>query len=212
MFSYRERLLKEPYYHLFNRGVDKREVFLDDSDYQRAYDTLFFYTAENILKRFSLSSLEEKDFLKSSRDKLVSIISFCFMPNHFHVQVKEEKVSGLSTFISRFSNSYTRYFNLKYKRGGYLFQGKYKKTTIQTDEQLLHVSRYIHLNPLIGNLVSKLEEYRWFSYPEFLSLRKGFCEKEIILSHFSSIQDYINFIADQANYARSLKMLNTSEV
>jgi len=212
MFSYRERLLEEQYYHLFNRGVDKREVFLDDSDYQRAYDTLFFYTAENIPKRFSMSNSREKDFIKSSRDKLVSVISFCFMPTHFHFQVKEEKVNGLSTFISRFSNSYTRYFDLKYKRGGYLFQGKYKKTTIQTDEQLLHVSRYIHLNPLMSNLVLELEEFRWSSYPEFLSLHHGFCKKEIILSHFSSIQDYINFIADQADYARSLKILNTSEV
>ena len=131
------------------------------------------------------------------------------MPNHFHFLLKQVANRGISKFISNFTNSYTRYFNTKNKREGALFKGKFKSVRIESDEQLLHVSRYTHLNPYSSYVIKTLEElenYPYSSLPEYLQRSpKGSCQKEIILDQFKNLNSYKNFVFDQANYQRELE-------
>ncbi len=105
-------------------------------------------------------------------------------------------------------NSYVHYVNVKHKRIGPLFQGRFKSVLIESDEQLLHVSRYIHLNPLVSGLVSGLDNYLWSSYLAYIENREdGLSNPDLILSNFKTREDYKQFLLDQENYARSLEQL-----
>lgn len=130
------------------------------------------------------------------------------MPNHFHLLLKQNIDNGITEFAGKFSNSYTKYYNTKYNRIGPLFQGEFKAIIIESDEQLVHVSRYIHLNPTSSNLVKNLDQYEWSSYPEYLGqVKNGFCDKEVVLGHFKKIKDYQQFVLDQAGYAQELEFI-----
>lgn len=115
---------------------------------------------------------------------------------------------GISKFMSNFANSYTRYFNTKSKRKGPVFEGKFKAKRIETDEQLLHLSRYIHLNPHSSFVVKNLKELEsdpYSSFPEYIQeTDTSFCNKEIILGHFWDTVSYKEFVFDQADYQREL--------
>ena len=107
--------------------------------------------------------------------------------------------------MQRLANSYAHYVNTKYKRVGPLFEGRFKNRLIETDEQLVHVSRYIHLNPLIANLISRLNDYKWSSYTSLVNgLGDEIVEPGEILGHFKSGEDYDKFILAQVDYAREL--------
>ena len=130
------------------------------------------------------------------------------MPNHFHFLIKQLKDGGITEFVSKLSNSYTKYYNTKYNRVGPLLQGEFKAVLIESDDQLIHVSRYIHLNPIASFLVKDLKNYRWSSYPEFTGeIKDGFCAKEEILSFFKSPKDYEKFVLDQVDYAQKLELI-----
>lgn len=121
--------------------------------------------------------------------------------------IKQVKDGGITEFISKFSNSYTKYFNTKHNRVGALFQGQLKAVLIENDEQFLHVSRYIHLNPLASFLVKDLDDYEWSSYYAYINNIDGTCNKEEILGHFTSPQAYRQFVLDQAEYAQQLEII-----
>ncbi len=128
------------------------------------------------------------------------------MLNHYHLLVKQNREGGITEFLGKLSNSYTKYFNTKYNRVGQLFQGEFKAVLIESDEQLMHVSRYIHLNPIASLLVKDLESYSWSSYLEYLGLtNSGFCNKEDILGLFKNTQAYNQFVSDQIGYALELE-------
>jgi putative transposase len=131
------------------------------------------------------------------------------MPNHFHILLRQRENNGISKFVSDFANSYTRYFNTRQdKRLGALFEGRFKSVHIEDENQLLHVHRYIHINPAVSYIVKSddLENYRWSSLPEYMDIVKDdICEKQTILSNFSSVENYKSFIFDQIDYARHLK-------
>jgi len=117
--------------------------------------------------------------------------------------LKQVRDGGISEFISKISNSYTKYFNIKNDRIGPLLQGDFKAVHIESNEQLLHVGRYIHLNPVIGFVTKDLELYKWSSYPEYIDLIKdSICEKEIILSQFETKNDYKQFVLNHVDYAQ----------
>lgn len=195
------------YYHVFNRGVEKRQIFLVKRDYQRFLETLIYYQNANPPVRFSFSKIPSAP-KKSREEKLVEIICYTLMPTHFHLLLQQVKENGITTFISKTSNSYAKFFNTKYKRIGSLFSGPFKAVRIENNEQLLHVNRYIHLNPLIDFLVEDLRSYLYSSYPEYLNISQTkFCNKEPILSHFKSISDYEKFVLDQEDYGRKIKQI-----
>lgn len=206
--SYRQVVFaNEQFYHVFNRGVEKRTTFIDRRDYNRFIDSLNYYRSKNQHIRFSFRgriAIENKNI--SSDPLFAEVVSYCLMPNHFHLLLKQVNDNGITTFLSKLSNSYTKYFNTKYRRVGPLFQGSFKAVRIASDEQLIHVSRYIHLNPLIDYLVKDLRAYVYSSYLEYLRIKEGFCHKDYIMSNFSS-EAYEKFVLDQENYGRSIKLL-----
>ncbi len=207
--------MNEEIYHVFNRGIAAQPTFSDKRDYMRALETLFFYQNENPPVRYAkfltLSRQQRSEILDKMAERkhlLVEIIAYCLMPNHFHLMLKQQADNGISKFMANFSNSYTRYFNTKYKRYGPLYQGKFKAIRVETDEQLFHLSRYIHLNPYssyVVKTIEDLENYPFSSFPEYLGKAvNNYCAKEIILDNFKK-SSYQKFVFDQADYQRGLE-------
>lgn len=194
-------------YHLYNRGLGKQNIFFSNRDYSIFLDSLFYYQITNPKLKFSLGKNNQSVHPDKS-NKLVEIICYCLMPNHFHLLVRQVKENGVSTFMRRFGNSYTRYINIKYNRPGPLFQGVFKAVLIETNEQLVHVSRYIHLNPLVANLVRNLKLYRWSSYLDFIGLNLNTnLNSRIVAEQFKSGSDYEKFVMDQADYGAELERI-----
>ena len=130
------------------------------------------------------------------------------MPNHFHLLVKQLSDGGITEFMRKAMHSYTKYRNIKYKRQGPVFQGIFKAVRVETDEQLVHLSRYIHLNPLVASLVSNLEHYLWSSYKDYIiSDGDPRIAKEEVLNFFNSPAQYQRFVLDHADYAAILEQL-----
>lgn len=128
------------------------------------------------------------------------------MPNHYHFILKQIQDNGISEFINKVSNSYTKYFNTRHNRVGPLLQGQFKAVRVESDEQLIHLSRYIHLNPIISFLIKDLCKYPWSSYLDFIDLKPDkICQNDLVLSLFKNSQDYEKFVLDQIDYAKSLK-------
>ena len=188
------------YYHIYNRGVDKRVTFMDEDDIQRFYDSMKEF---NVLE--PIGSIYENSFAKklgsstskSERDALlVGLTAYCANPNHFHLILKQEAEKGIEKFMHRIGTGYTKYFNNKYKRGGALFQGRFKSVHIDSNEYLLHVSAYVNLNDRVhqlGSPTSKLVRSR-SSWGEYTDRRiQGICEKKIILGQFRNIAEYKGF-------------------
>jgi len=196
-------------YHVVNRGVEEREIFLDKRDYTRFLDAFIYYQKAKPPARFSFRGRLNKEVLArlTTLENLVEIICYCLMPNHFHFLLRQTKNEGISLFISRLSNSYTRYFNTRHRRTGHLLQGPFKAKRIETEEQLIHVSRYIHLNPAVGFLVKDLNHYPCSSFLEYVKKdeEKGICQRESVLAQFSSPKEYEKFVCDQKDYALKLK-------
>lgn len=201
-------LVNGQYYHIFNRGSDKRNIFSRSRDYQRFQLTFYYYQFTDQKKRFSkLAKSDFKDFNPDPATKLVEILCYCLMPNHFHFLVKQLKNNGIPIFMSKLCNSYTKYFNTKYPRVGPLLQGKYQNVLIENEEQLIHLSRYIHLNPVVSGIVKSPENYQWSSYPEYITGQKRFCNLEEILNLFKSSGKYQEFVEAQIDYGMTLEIL-----
>jgi len=209
------QLVNNEIYHIFNKGVASQPTFLDKREYTRAIEAACYY--QNIIPplkyaKFLLLSAKERvkliNQLKEQKDWLVEIICFCFMPNHFHFLLKQLTDGGISKFMSNFTNSYTRYFNTKNERSGHLFGGKFKSVRIKTDEQLIHVSRYVHLNPYTAYVVKsfkELEEYLYSSFAEYIGKNtSNLCNKDIVISNFKTAESYRQFVFDNADYRREL--------
>lgn len=206
-------LVDEEYYHIFNRGVARQPTFLNKNDYKQALLALSYYrfTSPPVrLSRFKEFSKEERNRIAANmrkKEKFAEIISFVFMPNHFHLLLKQTVNNGIPHFLSKFTNSYTKYFNTKYNRVGPLFQGVFKSVHIESDEQLIHLSRYIHLNPVVSAVIDQqsLFSYEWSSLPDFLAGKSDLVQIEPILKQFKTLEDYKKFILDNVDYGKKLE-------
>lgn len=207
-------LVNNQFYHVYNRGINKQPIFREIKDYRRAIELIKFYQYSHPPLRYSkyqLLSLDRKqEFWKitAKTSKLISINSYCLMPNHFHLLAEQKTDNGISKYLSNLQNSYTKYFNTKHNRTGPLLQGQFKAVRIEDDNQLLHVNRYIHLNPYSSFIVKSIDDilaYPWSSIQEYLKTTiNPICEKGIILSNFKNINEYKSFILEQADYQRQL--------
>lgn len=201
-------LVNDMLYHVYNRGAEKKVTFLQPRDFKRFIKTLYYYQYLGPKPSFSkFSKLNFNSFKPELNKKIVDIICYCLMPNHFHLLVKQLKDHGISIFVSQVCNSYTKYFNTKYLRVGALLQGVFKAELIESDEQLLHVSRYIHLNPIVSGLTKNLNNYPYSSYQEFIYQNQGLCNTTEILNFFSSPKKYQEFVEDQIDYGTTLEIL-----
>lgn len=208
-------LVTGEFYHVYNRGTAKLPTFINDSDYKQAQLTATYYQFKELpvkLSRFkALDSNKRSEILESIRHtgKIVDIISYVFMPNHFHFLLRQAAQDGVSKFVGQFSNSYTRYFNTKHSRPGSLFQGTFKAVHIETENQLLHVSRYIHLNPFVSAVIKKeeLPYYYWSSYPDYLRGQSDLVDVTSVMSRFKSPMEYQSFVLNHSDYAQQLEII-----
>lgn len=200
-------------YHIYNRGVEKRTIFLNKRDYARFLELMDYYRFANCPIKFSsfkrLSVQERQTLiekLQSASKYFVEIYAFCLMPNHVHLLLKQLLDNGISKFMAKITNGFSHYFNIRYERVGHLFQGNFGAVRIENDEQHIHVSRYIHLNPVSSYLIAlpDLKRYEYSSYPQYLGMGDGFCNTTPIISHFKDQEAYKKFVYDQADYARTL--------
>ena len=181
-------LVCDEYYHVYNRGVDKRIVFQDSLDIGRfLQDIQEFNTIEPIGSIFENSFSKDK----SINDKLVEIVCYCLNPNHFHLLLKQVSENGISEFMKRLSGGYTLYFNNRNKRTGALFQGKFKSSHIDSNTYLLHVSAYINLNNHLRNGVPSNSKSSWEEYVD-AKVSRG-CKTEIILDQYKNRGEYKKF-------------------
>ncbi len=173
-------------YHVYNRGVEKRDVFINGKDYLRFIHDLHEFN--NIFPAENSYYLKNKSFevglrkTNRKRELLVEIYAFCLMPNHFHLMLRQYVEGGITEFMRKIGTGYTNYFNQKYERVGSLFQGKYKLVRLDRQAYFFHLPNYIHLNPLgIGSVewqndVTKnlekamefLESYKWSSFLDYI--------------------------------------------
>lgn len=194
------------FYHVFNRGVAKMQIFNNFHDYNRFYKTFLYYLIQGPKPKFSIFSPETVTLNKDN--KIVDIICYCLMPNHFHFLLKQRLEGGITEFMSKLSNSYTKYYNVRNTRIGPLLQGDFKAVHVEANNQLLHLSRYIHLNPVVNYVTKDLDSYIWSSYDEYVNDNKNnVCSKEIILDQFNSLGAYRKFVLDQEEYARELETI-----
>lgn len=205
-------------YHVFNRGVEKRPTFTDKKEYERAIKSISYYRFNNLTLSLAEALKLEKEkrnlfFLELNEKgkELVEIICYCLMPNHFHLLLRQLENDGIKKFLSNFSNSYTRYFNTKKSRVGPLFQGIFKSVRIEDNDQLIYVSRYIHINPVTSFVIEEnsLEKYPWSSIGEYLGLKtEGICHKDVILELFDSLEKYKEYLYDQIDYLKKLESVS----
>jgi len=198
-------------YHILNRGVEQRNIFLDDKDYLRFIHDLYEFNdeapAENIYyKSISLESYEVKPRKIRERKSIVEILAFCLMPNHYHLLLKQKKDNGISKFMQKLGTGYTMSFNKKYKRKGTLFQNTYKAILIDKQNHFYNLPYYIHLNPLdlkfpewrerklkdYNGAIEYLNNYRWSSHLDYIG-KKNFpsvTNREFLLDVFNGEDKY----------------------
>lgn len=221
--GYRKLILaNDEIYHVFNRGIESRKIFTSKRGYRRALQAISFYRffkpSIQLAKVLLLEKEKRQEFFKKLEEgkKLVEIICFSLMPNHFHFLLKQKIDNGISSFIGNFSNSYVRYFNIRNKRRGPLFQGPFKAKRIENEKQLIHISRYIHLNPVASYIIEEkeLDRYFWSSFPEYMGIEnvKEICDKDIVINSFRSKNDYRKFVHDQIDYARKLEKIKHLQI
>lgn len=191
------------YYHIFNRGNNKRTIFADDQDFSRFFQSMIeFNSLEPIGSIFENSF--KKDSLGRSASKLVDFACYGLNSNHYHFLLKQLLDDGIKKFMHRIGTGYPKYFNNKYDCSGSLFQGKYKAIHIKSNEYILHLSAYVNLNDRVhqlGRLASKS------SWDEYVLRREGICEKDIILGQFKNNEEYKNFAEESIKISRERKDL-----
>ncbi|PIZ85652.1 hypothetical protein CO033_01475 [Candidatus Nomurabacteria bacterium CG_4_9_14_0_2_um_filter_32_10] len=202
----------EEYYHIYNRGMQKQPIFETDKDRLRFLFLLFAFQGKNTVKNISreikqsvqsstlhtlhIKSDLEKEILK---DRTVELISFCLMPNHFHLQILEKDEGGIAKYMQRVLTAYTKYFNLRHQKSGHLLQGSYKSVWMENDLQLMHVSAYIHKNPNeLPEWKGKEDRYPWSSFQDYIHENRWekLLSTDIILDHYDNdkINSYKDFV------------------
>jgi len=202
----------EEIYHVYNRGTDKRTIFEDPYDYLR-----FLQSLEEFNTLEPIGSIYEHSFVKTyelghrmskSEDGLVEIIAYCLNPNHFHLLLRQVSENGISKFMQRVGNGYTKYFNHKNERSGSLFQGKFKAIHVNTNEYLLHLSVYVNLNNEVHKLGHRMSKSSWEEYVGRVKKGEvGICEKKVVLGQFKNIQEYKVFAQNTLRGIKEQKLL-----
>lgn len=209
-------------YHLYNRGVEKRDIFLDEEDRLRFIHDLFefndlepadkFLIIQQIHQRNQLSEVKLPKIERGPRKLIIESLAFYLGGNHFHLMVKQIKEGGITLFMRKMGTGYTNYFNLKYERVGSLFQGPFKAALVKTDAHFIHLPFYIHLNALdsvmpewrerkipdVKKALRILETYRWSSHLDYLG-KKNFpsvTQRDFLLKFWGGPAKYKELITD----------------
>ena len=174
----------DAYYHVFSRGVNKQPIFMDGSDKRYFLKLLARYLSP-------VNEYNDRGVAYPSFALQVELVGFCLMGNHIHLLVHQIPDDGLKRFMSCLMTSYSMYFNLRHKRTGGLFESRYKAIIVETDTYLLHLSRYIHLNP------RRWQGYTYSSITHYFDPNRPLWLKpDKVTSMFAGEEDYMNFVAD----------------
>ena len=172
-------------YHVYSKSIAGYTIFNNDPEYARMHKLFHYYQAIRPFVRFSRYEARNMQYLDTEKPdikNIVQIICYCIMPTHIHLILKQLKDKGISDFMRHILDSYTRYFNIKHNRKGPLLEGRFKRVLVESDEQLLHLTRYIHLNPATAYLVNNPIDWRWSSYWEYVAEEKdGICKFDYVL-------------------------------
>lgn len=214
---YQRNFKPSHYYHIFNRGGFKQKIFLKKKDYEVFLDILKYYL--RYPKISSLSRLTQKQFnqiKKKKTPKPYSLIAYCLMPNHFHLLLRQDlKTPTLTDLLRKLSVTYALYFQYTYKHSGALFQGRFRCVSVFDDEQLLYLTKYIHLNPqkIVGSVPTN---FIYSSLRDYLRLNqksKDWLDSKTIYGKFFSkalnpAADYHRLLAATNDHDQILKLLN----
>lgn len=208
--------------HIYNRGVEKRPVFLDEKDRLRFIHDLYEFNNEepaiNSGRLFSPRRPMIEVGLQSKRKPLVEILTFCLMPNHYHLMVRALSDNGITEFMRKLGTGYTNYFNLKYQRVGPLFQGKFKAALLKTEAHFIYLPYYIHFNPVelappskkksMEDLTDFLRSYRWSSHPDYLGVDNfpAITKRDFLLDYIEGPKQY------EKNVIKMLKEKNFNDI
>ncbi len=184
------------YYHIYNRGVDKRNIFEDKEDLLRFLESMNEFNSENPVGSLYEYNRDKEKFggSTSKKKKLVNFIAYCLNQNHYHFILEPLVDNGIQKFMHRVSTGYTMYFNEKNQRTGSLFGGRYKSIHINSNEYLLHLSVYVNLNNLVHKNLNKswMNKFPFSSFAEYTGEKKEklICDTRIILGQFPSCKYY----------------------
>ncbi len=199
-------------YHVYNRGVEKRELFSDESDYQRFVNGLYEFNDEqpatNTGYRYQAAAGRNPGssipLHKTVRFPLIEILAFSLMPNHYHIMLRQIKDQGITRFMRKLGTGYTMYFNKKHDRSGVLFQGKFKAEHLYNESHFLHLPHYIHTNPLKVNYrgrtsIEFLMDYRWSSFPDYAGKDNfpSITNRDFLLEVFGENEGIIKYTTDR---------------
>src|SRR3989338_8470630 len=200
-------------YHIFNRTINKQQIFSSPPYCEKFLEIVKYYRSTKAIVSFSSLKKFNLEFQKELYKKIqikkyfnIEILVYSLMPTHYHFLLQQKKSNGISIFMADVLNSFTRFHNIKNDKLGPLFLPRFKSKKVTTDEQTKHVSRYIHLNYLSAGFAknfAKLIDYPWSSLSEYLSDKKGLCNKKFIMQLFdSNTARYRKFVEDNADYQR----------
>jgi len=214
------------YYHIYNRGIDKRIIFKSTYDYRRFIMLLYVANSEKPIRLDDLINTLHKKYEEilnlPKSNPLVSIGAWCLMPNHFHIIIREEIENGVTKFMRKLGVGYSMYFNIKYQRTGSLFGGVFKSKNISDDRYLKHLFGYISLNPLDlefpewEELIDKqnpkvwtdfLKKYQYSSYFDYIGVNrveKNILNKEAFPEYFSSTEEFEDFVESYLSFNSTL--------
>lgn len=210
----RETFITGEIYHIYNRSIAKFKIFNNEKTCERMCQLMRYYqiypTINKLSKFMKLQIVKKSGFEEifnltvQGKEKLVQIIAYCLMPTHIHLILKQVRDDGIGHYMRKIFDGYSCYFNVKHKRKGPLWEGRFKSVRVKKDEQLMHLTRYIHLNPVTANLVNRPEDWDYSSYREYISSAK---EKKVC--DYSDVLDikrgsYTKFVKDQISYQKNL--------
>lgn len=177
------------YYHVFNRGVEKRKIFHHKADYVHFLESMIFFNTERPSWSVNKKSLEDRP---REEERLVDVVAYCLNPNHFHMILKENIENGITTFMKKVSTGYAMYFNKKNERSGVLFQGRFKSVHIGSNDLLLYLSAYVNCNSQVHG-IADASVYSWCSFSEYMGGAGIGCQKEVVTKQFGKSREYGDF-------------------
>ncbi len=204
--SYRDdELVSGEVYHVCTRGVEQRNIFRNDKDRHRFLKLLLHCLPRGAVKSFSIAQKFKQEVKLTKKGAgQVDLLAYCLMSNHIHLLIRQNAESGISKYMHRLLTGYAKYFNMSEHRSGSLFLNPFRAVLVDGDEQLLQVSRYIHLNPYVAHMIGDPLVYSWSSLPEYLRSKKATTCHTALLHSLMKPEEYQKFIFDEAGYARSL--------
>lgn len=198
-----------------NKSIAGFKIFNSENDYQRMLQALEYFSIADSLPKFSYFLKRSHEAGKTFAEYLdqcfpepkrrVQLVAYCLMPTHFHLVFIPKKTTGATEMMHDVLNSYARYFNIKHKRRGHLWAGPFKNVQMETDEQLSHLTRYVHLNPVTAYLTDKAENWAFSSYHEYVTparRKRHLCEYKELLN--VQPRQYRKFVEDHVDYQREL--------